>query len=199
MSDLDFVTVCVPHRGDIVNFCQKLTKKRDDAADLVQDVYLRAFRAWSGFTPVGDPSACARSWLYRIAMNVFVENYRSTTRKRQRNHDYEEEIIASLYDLDRGDNPKLEGLSDEVTRALSTLTPDYREVIERIDLGGERYIAVAESLGVPIGTIMSRCHRARKQLRGALAKYAHDEYRIGDQADHVNDYSFGAGYSQSTR
>jgi RNA polymerase sigma-70 factor (ECF subfamily) len=115
--------------------------------------------------------------------NAFINGYRAggTHPVRQR---CPEDAVAAFY----GDAPvrardpeaaMLEGaLGDEVTRALATLAPDYRQVVELADLRGIRYRDIADQLGLPIGTVMSRLFRARRQLELQLTDYAAEDYGI---------------------
>ena len=150
---------------------RRLTGSTDDAADLVQDAVMRAWTFWDRF----EPGSNARAWLHRILMNTFINAYRKQRRERELFRAAGEEskrdarVAADLFDAAR------DGLGDEVDAALAALPPEFRAVVELVDLGDLSYREVATQLGCPIGTVMSRLHRARKQLQESLSGYASRE------------------------
>jgi RNA polymerase sigma-70 factor (ECF subfamily) len=150
---------------------RRLTGSSDEASDLVQDAVMRAWTFWDRF----EPGSNARAWLHRILMNTFINAYRKQRRERDLFRAAGEESrrdahsAADLFDASR------DGLSDEVGAALAALPPEFRAVVELVDLGDLSYREVASQLGCPIGTVMSRLHRARKQLQESLAEYAREE------------------------
>ena len=167
-----FAATVVPHRSVLFGLAYRLTKRREDADDLLQDTLLRAFGAWDRF----QPGSNCRAWLARIMMNCFVSGYR-----RRRRH---ERFVANTYDQETScpeqpEDPRKQldrGLGDEVTSALETLTPIHREVVELADVHGVQYREIAKALDVPIGTVMSRLFRARRQLEQQLHEYARNDY-----------------------
>ncbi|MDB4973858.1 MAG: polymerase sigma-54 factor rpoN [Myxococcaceae bacterium] len=150
---------------------RRLTGSSDEASDLVQDAVMRAWTFWDRF----EPGSNARAWLHRILMNTFINAYRKQRRERDLFRAAGEETrrdahcAADLFDAER------DGLGDEVGAALETLPVEFRAVVELVDLGDLSYREVATRLGCPIGTVMSRLHRARKQLQEQLAEYARSE------------------------
>ena len=175
-----FATEVLPHRDTLLAAALRMTRQRNDAEDLVQETLLRAFVAWASF----EPGTNCRAWLLRILTNAFINGYRRRRRHTRFANDCPEDAVAAFY----GDAPvrardpeaaMLEGaLGDEVTRALATLAPDYRQVVELADLRGIRYRDIADQLGLPIGTVMSRLFRARRQLELQLTDYAAEDYGI---------------------
>ncbi len=167
-----FSAAIVPHRSMLLGLAYRLTRRREDADDLLQDTLLRAYRAWDRF----QPGSNCRAWLSRIMMNCFVSGYR-----RMRRH---ERFVANTYAQETSCPTQIEdprkrldsGLGDEVTSALGTLTPIHREVVELADVRGVQYREIAEELEVPIGTVMSRLFRARRQLEEHLHEYARVDY-----------------------
>jgi RNA polymerase sigma-70 factor (ECF subfamily) len=170
----------LPHRATLYAAALRLTRQPADAEDLVQDTLLRAFAAWGRF----EPGSNCRAWLLRILTNSFINNYRRRRRHQRFASERPDDAMAALY----GDVPRAEGdparallthrLGDEVTAALSRLADDYRQVVELADLHGVRYRDIAAALDLPIGTVMSRLFRARRQLEHELADFAAADYGI---------------------
>ncbi|HTM23531.1 MAG TPA: sigma-70 family RNA polymerase sigma factor [Kofleriaceae bacterium] len=175
-----FAAEVLPHRDVLLAAALRMTRQRTDAEDLVQETLLRAFVAWGSF----EPGTNCRAWLLRILTNAFINGYRRRRRHNRFATDCPDDAVAAFY----GDSPERardpQGtllraeLGDEVTRALDSLAPDYREVVEMADLRGVRYREIADQLGVPIGTVMSRLFRARRQLEEQLSEFAATDYGI---------------------
>lgn len=175
-----FALQCVAHQRELYGMAMRITRNPDHAGDLVQETLLRAMVAHETFIPGSN----LRAWLLRILTNSFINGYR----KRRRHHRLATErpgdALMALYGNaeDHEPNPELEltenQLGDEVQAALRKLGPQYREVVERADLRGEKYRDIADSLHVPIGTVMSRLFRARRELEAELASYAATDYGI---------------------
>ncbi|RMH41632.1 MAG: sigma-70 family RNA polymerase sigma factor [Deltaproteobacteria bacterium] len=177
----EFEAAVLPHRRALYACALRYTRNRGDAEDLVQEALARAFAAWSGFVPGSN----ARAWLFRIMTNQFITGCRRRRRERRLETEAREDAVRALYGADRTQaarDPERFWLqwqvSDAVVAALAALTPEHREVILLADLGGRSYRDVAGRLGVPIGTVMSRLFRARRQLEAELADYAAREYGI---------------------
>lgn len=156
------------------NFGYRLTLDRDDAKDLVQDTYFKAFRFIESF----QRGTNARAWLFRILKNSFINDYRKKT-KEPNKVDYQE--VESYYnseDVDRQITPDLrvdalkDMIGDEISNALNSLDVDFRTVIILCDLEGFKYEEMAKILDIPIGTVRSRLHRARQLLKDKLSQYA---------------------------
>jgi RNA polymerase sigma-70 factor (ECF subfamily) len=157
----------------------RISRDPDTARDLVQETLLRAMVAWSSF----QAGTNVRAWLMRILTNAFINGYRKRRRHRRMEHERQGDALLALYGRDR-DHADAEvvtradrQLGDEVRAALGRLGAGYREVVERADLEGQRY-HIAHDLHVPIGTVMSRLFRARRQLEAELAGYAARDYGI---------------------
>lgn len=151
----------------------RMTRNPQDAEDLVQETYLRAYRGFEGFREGTN----LRAWMYRILTNTFINSYR----KKQR-----EPVTVSVSDEDTPDwylydrigssvaepsaeSEVLEQIPDEdVQRALEDLPEVFRMAVLLADVEGFSYKEMAEILGIPIGTVMSRLHRGRKALQRAL-------------------------------
>jgi len=179
-SQAQFETECLPHRAEMYGVAMRLTRNHDDALDLVQETLLRAMVAWESF----EPGSNLRAWLLRILTNSFINGYRKRRRHQRFATERPGDALRALYGeaeetVADAEEQIVEGmLGDEVRAALAALGPEYREVVERADLRGEKYRDIADALHVPIGTVMSRLFRARRQLEEQLRSYAAEDYGI---------------------
>ena len=164
----------MPHINSMYNFGYRLTLDGDDAKDLVQDTYLKAYRFIESF----QRGTNAKAWLFRILKNSFINDYRKKS-KEPNKVDYQE--VESYYnseDVDRQITPDLrvealkDMIGDEISNALNSLDVDFRTVIILCDLEGFKYEEMAKILDIPIGTVRSRLHRARQLLKEKLSTYA---------------------------
>ena len=164
----------MPHIDAMYNFAYRLTLDEDDAKDLVQETYMKAFRFIKSF----ESGTNAKAWLFRILKNSFINNYRKVS-KQPGKVDYQE--VESYYNSDSVDanfttDLRVETvqhmIGDEITNALNSLAVDFRTVIILCDLEGFTYEEMAKILDIPIGTVRSRLHRARNLLKEKLATYA---------------------------
>jgi RNA polymerase sigma-70 factor, ECF subfamily len=159
----------------VYRVARRLVSTREEAEDLMQETYARAFRSWQSF----QPGTNLRAWLLRILTNLNIDR----GRRQQRSPDFQplEEGDYYLYnrleetgrepnnDQDRVD----ERLSqDDVVAALSAVPHDFRDVIVLVDIGDFSYADAAQILEIPIGTVMSRLHRGRRILKRELADEA---------------------------
>ena len=169
-----FNTEFLPHINPMYNFGYRLTLDRDDAKDLVQDTYFKAYRFIESF----QRGTNAKAWLFRILKNSFINDYRKKI-KEPTKVDYQE--VESYYnseDVDRQITPDLrvdalkDMIGDEISNALNALDVDFRTVIILCDLEGFKYEEMAKILDIPIGTVRSRLHRARLLLKDKLSEYA---------------------------
>jgi RNA polymerase sigma factor (sigma-70 family) len=171
-----FDTEFMPHIDSMYNFAYRLTFDEDDAKDLVQDTYLKAFRFINSF----EQGTNAKAWLFRILKNSFINDYRKKS-KQPAKIDYQEvETYYNSDDVDYGITTDLrvdavkDMLGDEISNALNSLAVDFRTVIILCDLEGFTYEEMAKILDIPIGTVRSRLHRARNLLKEKLRSYAQD-------------------------
>jgi RNA polymerase sigma-70 factor (ECF subfamily) len=147
------------------NFAYRLTRNEADASDLAQEAFIRVFRAWRSF----KPGTSFSSWIYRIVTNL----YRDELRRRKGR--YQEEIPEDNAPQEFGGDRPLAvepiddyveaQMSETVSKALEALTPDQRAVLVLADIEEYSYQEIAEIVGCSIGTVRSRLHRARGQLR----------------------------------
>jgi RNA polymerase sigma-70 factor (ECF subfamily) len=179
----DFQALCTPHYQALLNYASRLLQGRpQEARDLVQEAYLKAYRKWSTWKPAPgeDPSSAARGFLHRIVLNAFLDDVRAHAGRRKLLDNNHEVVVEQTYGVEADHNIQVlsDGIGDEVRRALAELDKDQRDVVERADFAGEQYLAISEALGIPLGTVMSRLHRARKKLSTSLKGYAREEYGI---------------------
>ncbi len=154
----------------------RMTRNPTDAEDLVQETYTKAFAAFHQYKPHTN----LKAWLYRILTNTFINTYRKKQREPQKSQadEIEDWQIAraashTSQGLRSAEAEALDGLPDsDVKRALQELAEDRRMVVYYADVEGFPYKEIAEIMGTPIGTVMSRLHRGRRQLRELLADYA---------------------------
>lgn len=175
-----FALQCAKHQRELYGMALRITRNPDHAGDLVQETLLRAMVAHESFLTGSN----LRAWLLRILTNAFINGYRKRRRHQRLTTERPGDALTAFYGDDTDHEPDLETeltenqLGDEVSAALEKLGPQYREVVERADLRGEKYRDIADSLHVPIGTVMSRLFRARRELETELAGYAASDYGI---------------------
>ncbi|HZT94640.1 MAG TPA: sigma-70 family RNA polymerase sigma factor [Gaiellaceae bacterium] len=162
----------------VYRVARHLASSREDADELMQETYARAFRSWRSF----QPGTNMRAWLLRILTNLNIDRGRRQQRAPQMQpleaNDY------YLYDRLAADNEDgvpdedrvVERLSqDDIVSALSAVPHDFRDVIVLVDLGDFSYADAAQILDIPVGTVMSRLHRGRRILKRELAESALEE------------------------
>jgi RNA polymerase sigma-70 factor (ECF subfamily) len=159
----------------VFRVARHLVGSREEAEDLMQETYARAFRSWRSFTPGTN----LRAWLLRILTNLNIDRGRRVQRTPQTTS-IDEKGDYYLYDkLEEAEGKPLdeekviERLSqDSIVDALAHVPHDFRDVLVLVDIGDFSYADAAQILDIPIGTVMSRLHRARRILKGELAEEA---------------------------
>jgi len=153
----------------------RYTKNPEDARDLVQDTYLKAFSSFHQF----EEGTNLRAWLYRVLTTTFINTYRKGQRQPQlSNGELEDWQVADAqsHTSDQGKSAEVEALENlpdsDIKRALQEIPEDFRIAVYLADVEGFSYKEIAGIVGVPPGTVMSRLHRGRKLLREKLATYA---------------------------
>ncbi|MBK9731154.1 MAG: sigma-70 family RNA polymerase sigma factor [Chitinophagaceae bacterium] len=172
-SDL-FEKEFLPHAEALYNFAFHLTYDEDDANDLVQDTFLKAFR----FIDSYERGTNGKAWLFKILKNGFINEYRR--KSRQPNEvDFEDfvayqesDIAAGVGNMDLREDVFRGLIGDEVTKAVNGLPVDFRTVILLSDVEGFTYEEIAKIIDIPIGTVRSRLHRARNLMKEKLREYA---------------------------
>ena len=177
-----FEAEAMPYLDQLYGAAMRMTRNPADAEDLVQDTYVRAFASFHQYRPGTN----LKAWLYRILTNTFINSYRRRQRQPlQTDADAVEDWQlhrAASHDsvgLPSAESLALDSLPDsDIKDALGQLSEDRRLAVYLADVEGFSYKEIAEIMDTPIGTVMSRLHRGRRQLRGLLADYAR-EYGYG--------------------
>lgn len=154
----------------------RLTGNPHDASDLVQATFERAFKAFHQY----QPGTNLKAWLFKIQSNTFINDYR----KKQRQPKVADSDQVEDWQMHRAESHTSTGLRSAETEvleslpeqaiieALDQLSDEYRQAVLLADVEGLRYKEIAEIMGTPVGTVMSRLHRGRRQLRGLLEEHA---------------------------
>ena len=182
-----FAEEAMPLLDQLYGGALRMTRNPQDAEDLVQETYLKAYKNFDSFTPGTN----LKAWLYRIMTNTYINTYRKKQR-RPLVTSADDVTDSQLYTSSSHDSTGLESAEVEalkampnskISEALNALNEDYRMVVYYADVEGLAYKEIAEVLDIPMGTVMSRLHRGRKQLRGMLKDVARERGIGLDHAD----------------
>ncbi|MGD9701205.1 MAG: RNA polymerase sigma factor [Acidimicrobiia bacterium] len=160
-DDTAFEQYVLPEIEVLLRVAHSLTRDHAEAEDLVQDTLLRAYRGIAGFD-----GRHQRAWLLTILRNTHINRNRRRRPELLRDPDTATERLAVAED--RTDAIVDDDLDIEIVRALNSLDEPFRRVVELVDIDGLTYAEAAEVLDVPVGTVMSRLHRARSRIRDRL-------------------------------
>ena len=171
----DFTTGKLPYRDQLYKSALRMTRSVEDAEDLIQETYLKAYKYYARFSEGTN----FKAWLFKIMKNTFINSYRK--KKLQPPKVDFDEIQEGLEEtlMDKALNSLIDpessltaiDMDHEVREALLSLPHDYKMVVLLADLEGFAYKEIAEILAVPVGTVMSRLYRGRRMLEKALLSF----------------------------
>ena len=186
MADRErFTELALPHMQALYTAALRMTRNPADAEDLVQETFLKAYRAFDRY----EDGTNIRAWLYKILTNTFINSYRAAKRRPEK---ADVEDVEDLYMYRRLGDLQAAGTGrsaedevfshitdDEVKQAIESLPEAFRIAVLLADVEGFSYKEIADITDVPIGTVMSRIHRGRKALQKALTDYAETRGLVG--------------------
>ena len=174
----EFTTDAMQYAPQLFATALRMTRNRSDAEDLVQETFLKGWRAYGSY----QQGTNLRAWLFRIMTNTFINKYNSQQRKPQETELDEVEELFLFRRMGAFDQSKMNQSAedqmlelftdDEVKNAIEELPETFRIPVLLSDVEGFSYKEIAEMLEVPIGTVMSRLHRGRKAMQKMLYEYA---------------------------
>jgi RNA polymerase sigma-70 factor, ECF subfamily len=183
-----FADQAMEHMPSLYSAALRMTRNPADAEDLVQETYLRAYRGFGGF----QEGTNLKAWLYRILTNTFINRYRAKKRRpEETDFDDVEDFylyrrLGGLEQAQAGRSAEDELLDlfpeAEVKDAVESLPENFRMAVLLADVEGFSYKEIADILDIPIGTVMSRLHRGRKQLQKRLYDFAAERGLAPDPA-----------------
>jgi RNA polymerase sigma-70 factor (ECF subfamily) len=173
--------VALVHLDALYHVALRLTRDRAGAEDIVQEAFLKAFRGFHRF----NPGTNCRAWLFTILRNVFLNRVRTQGREVLEAEMGGFDRLEAPADTHTGRNPEEHFLQTivhgDVDRALTTLPLAFREAVLLVDIEGLTYREVAEVVGCPVGTVMSRLSRGRALLRRALTRFAREHGYVKEE------------------
>jgi RNA polymerase sigma-70 factor (ECF subfamily) len=184
-TKVEFEELALQHLEPMYSAALRLTKNERDAEDLVQDTFMRAYRFFDKF----ERGTNMKAWLFKILTNTFINRYRRRVKERTVVEGAERETVHERFisrdATEYAANPEQyffeRLLSDDILGAIDQLPIDFRLVVILADLQEFSYKEIAEILGCPVGTVMSRLYRGRKLLQKMLKRYATDTGVLKDE------------------
>jgi RNA polymerase sigma-70 factor (ECF subfamily) len=174
-----FEEQALPFMDQLYAAAMRMTRNPQDAGDLVQETYVKAYAAFAGF----EQGTNLKAWLYRILTNTFINSYRKNQRDPYQNtiDDLEDWQLGTAESVTLGRSARsaeaeaIDHLPDsDVKEALQSIPEDFRIAVYLADVEGFSYQEIADIMKTPVGTVMSRIHRGRRLLRERLAGYARE-------------------------
>ncbi len=181
-----FETEALAYLDQLYGAALRMTRNPTDAEDLVQETFAKAYASFHQFTPGTN----LKAWLYRILTTTFINSYRKKQRQPQSSGSEVEDWQLARAEahtstgLRSAETEALDRMPHSaVTEAMNALAPDFRLAVYLADFEGFSYKEIAEIMGTPIGTVMSRLNRGRNQLRLSLADFAREHGLVGTDDD----------------
>lgn len=182
-----FEDQAMQHMPALYTAAMRMTRNPSDAEDLVQETFLKAYRAFNSY----QQGTNLRAWLYRILTNTYINSYRAKKRRPEQSDVEEVEDLfiykrlggleAAAASRSAEDEVLDHFTDDQVKAAVESLPDQFRMAVLMADVEGFSYKEIAEILEVPIGTVMSRLHRGRKALQKALFEYGTERGLVGER------------------
>ncbi len=188
-----FEDTALPHMDELYATALRYTKKEKDAEDLVQETFIKAYTNWERF----EKGTNCRAWLFTILKNTFINKYRRKKKEREiLNADDLRPIEQNFFSREKTDfydSPEKEAMhktfTPEIQEAFGSLSPEFRMVVILADLNDFSYKEIAHILDCPVGTVMSRLFRGRKEMRERLVETAYDRGIIRDMEPFLHEES----------
>lgn len=180
----------LPYLDQLYGGALRMTRNPADAEDLVQETFVKAYTAFHQYSDGTN----LKAWLWRILTNTYINSYRKKQRQPKQSGaelddwQFVEAGVQPSRGLRAADVEAIENLpKPEIEKAMMALSPEFRDAVMLADVQGLSYKEIAETMGTPVGTVMSRLHRGRKQLRELLEDYAREEGYLKSTTQEVTD------------